>query len=242
MKRTLVVGDIHGGLRALQQVMARAAVTTEDTLVFLGDYVDGWSESAQVIDFLIQLASKQPCVFIKGNHDLWCEGWLEMGLAPHHWLLHGGSSTAKSYQRYNIEAKLAHLAFFSRMNYYYIDSQNRLFVHGGFTSVYGPEQEVDETICCWDRTLWETAVSMDKNLSSTLYPKRFKLFKEIFIGHTPTLNYHTDLPMHRANIWNVDTGAAFHGKLTLMDSTTKEYWQSDLLQTLYPGEEGRRKK
>ena len=28
MKRTLVVGDIHGGFRALEQVLERAAVTT----------------------------------------------------------------------------------------------------------------------------------------------------------------------------------------------------------------------
>jgi serine/threonine protein phosphatase 1 len=39
--RTLVIGDIHGGLRALQ-IMERAKVTPKDTLIFLaGDYVDG---------------------------------------------------------------------------------------------------------------------------------------------------------------------------------------------------------
>ena len=32
----------------LEQVLERAAVTTEDTLVFLGDYMDGWSESAKL--------------------------------------------------------------------------------------------------------------------------------------------------------------------------------------------------
>jgi serine/threonine protein phosphatase 1 len=40
--RTLVIGDIHGGLRALQ-ILERAKVTTKDTLIFLGDYVDGWN-------------------------------------------------------------------------------------------------------------------------------------------------------------------------------------------------------
>jgi serine/threonine protein phosphatase 1 len=43
--RTLVIGDIHGGLRALHQIK-RAKVTKEDTLIFLGDYVDGWSHLA----------------------------------------------------------------------------------------------------------------------------------------------------------------------------------------------------
>ena len=80
MKRVLVVGDIHGGLRALIQVMERAGVSADDELIFLGDYVDGWSDSAAVIDYLMDLALKQPCVFIKGNHDAWCEDWLRTGI------------------------------------------------------------------------------------------------------------------------------------------------------------------
>ena len=239
MKRTLAIGDIHGGLRALKQVLQRAEVTNDDTLIFLGDYVDGWSESAQVIDFIRDLSIHQACIFIKGNHDLWCEGWLEMGLAPHHWLLHGGRSTAQSYQAYNTNTRLEHWAFFEQMKRYYVDPQNRLFVHAGFASVYGPAHEPDENNCLWDRTLWETVMTIDKNIAPELIPRRLKLFKEIFIGHTPTLNYHIDVPMNRHNVWNLDTGAAFHGKLTLMDINTKEFWQSDVVQTLYPNEQGR---
>ena len=76
MQRTLVIGDIHGGLKALQQVLDKAAVTSSDTLIFLGDYVDGWSESAAVVEFVMQLSLQQQCIFIKGNHDVWCEDWL----------------------------------------------------------------------------------------------------------------------------------------------------------------------
>jgi hypothetical protein len=32
--RTLVIGDIHGGLRALHQIIERAHVTPQDTLIF----------------------------------------------------------------------------------------------------------------------------------------------------------------------------------------------------------------
>jgi serine/threonine protein phosphatase 1 len=56
MKRTLAIGDIHGGFRALIQVLEKANVTENDTLIFLGDYVDGWSESSQVMKFLIELS------------------------------------------------------------------------------------------------------------------------------------------------------------------------------------------
>ena len=59
MSRKLVIGDIHGGLKALKQVLERANVTQNDTLIFLGDYVDGWSESPEVLDFLIVLNQQQ---------------------------------------------------------------------------------------------------------------------------------------------------------------------------------------
>jgi serine/threonine protein phosphatase 1 len=47
------------------------------------------------------------------------------------------------------------------------------------------------------------------------------------------------MPMQAANVWNVDTGAAFLGRLTAMDIESKIFWQSDLVYTLYPGERGR---
>ncbi|WP_299517868.1 metallophosphoesterase, partial [uncultured Flavobacterium sp.] len=58
MTKTFVIGDIHGGLRALHQVLERSEATKNDTLIFLGDYVDGWSESPQVISYIIELSKK----------------------------------------------------------------------------------------------------------------------------------------------------------------------------------------
>ena len=82
MSRTLVVGDIHGGFKALRQVLERAEVTPNDQLIFLGDYVDGWSESSEIIHFLMDLSKKQECIFIKGNHHAWSEDWLTSGKNP----------------------------------------------------------------------------------------------------------------------------------------------------------------
>ena len=73
--RVFAIGDIHGGLKALIQVLNKIEIKDEDTLIFVGDYVDGWSESAQVIQFLIELNENINCIFIKGNHDVWCEDW-----------------------------------------------------------------------------------------------------------------------------------------------------------------------
>ncbi|MGL6126204.1 metallophosphoesterase [Chryseobacterium artocarpi] len=243
MSRTLAIGDIHGGFKALQQVFKRAEVTEKDKLIFLGDYVDGWSESSQIIEFLIEISKKQECIFIKGNHDVWCEDWLSFEQGPDIWLFNGGKSTVESYKDYSLEELENHLVFFQRMKPYHIDEQNRLFIHAGYSSMHGPEKEVYSSNYRWDRTLWETAVAMDSKLqkNSELYPKRLLLYSEIFIGHTPTLDIGMTTPANKANIWNLDTGAAFTGALSVMDIDTKEFWQSDPLPSLYPDEKGRNK-
>lgn len=140
--RTLAIGDIHGGLKALKQVLKRAEVTTNDQLIFLGDYVDGWSESAQVIDYLMQLSKTTTCIFIKGNHDKWCEQWLADGSVNDVWYIHGGKETIESYDGFSKLEKESHLNFFEAMPLYHIDDENRLFVHAGFTSMHGVRKEV----------------------------------------------------------------------------------------------------
>lgn len=244
MKRSLVIGDIHGGLKAVHQLFKKATVTTADKLIFLGDYVDGWSESAGVVDYMIELSKTHSCVFIKGNHDAWCEEWLRTGGADPTWLFHGGQETVDSYATAGTAKKLLHLNFFTQMPYYYIDEQNRLFIHAGFTSMHGPKNEFHNSNFSWDRTLWETALVMDKRIKkdSVLFPKRLKLFNEIYIGHTPTQYYNVDEPMQGCNVWNLDTGAAFYGKLSMMDIETKKFWQSGPVHMLYPAELGRNKK
>lgn len=241
MKQTFVIGDIHGGLKALPQVLDRASVKEGDKLIFLGDYVDGWSESAQLISFLIKISKMYECVFIKGNHDVWCQQWLIKGEQENQiWINNGGKETVASYENGNFDLE-AHINFFNEMKNYYTDDQNRLFIHAGFSSMKGPESEHYATNYTWDRTLWETAVSMDKKISkhSNLYPKRLKLFKEIYIGHTPTQNFDSEIPMNKVNVWNIDTGAGFSGRLSIMDIDAKEFWQSDPLPELYPNEKGR---
>lgn len=243
MSRTIVIGDIHGAYKALLQVLERVAPRKEDRLIFLGDYVDGWSESAQVIDYLIKLDQEYDCLFIKGNHDIWCEDWLS-GMEPDEtWLQHGGEATLQSYAGLKAVDRIKHLPFFWKMLPYYIDEKNRLFVHAGFSSMHGPTREHFKANFSWDRTLWEMALVVDERIGkqSNRYPKRLSLFEEIFIGHTPTTNYDTDRPIHACNVWNVDTGAAFTGRLTALDIDSKEYLQSDIVQELYPGEKGRNK-
>lgn len=241
MSRTLVIGDIHGGFKALEQVLERAAVTEKDRLIFLGDYVDGWSESAAVIRYLMALDKRQACVFLKGNHESLFLTWLQTGEDNPTWLLHGGRATLTSYAQVNEIETATHQAFLARLKPYYIDADNRLFVHAGFTNMKGVTAEFFQEYLSWDRTLWEMALALDPNLpvESDYYPKRLKCYSEIFIGHTPVTNYGFTTPQHRANVWNIDTGAAFTGKITVMDLETKHFWQSDCVADLYPNEKGR---
>ncbi len=241
--RVLAIGDIHGGLKALIQVLNKIEVKEEDTLIFVGDYVDGWSESAQVIQFLIELSENIKCVFIKGNHDFWCEEWLKSGEVNPTWYMHGGKETIESYQGFSEDYKKQHLEFFEKMLLYYLDDENRLFLHAGFTSMHGVSKEVFETTFYFDRTLWEMALTMDKHIEkdSAIYPNRLKHYKEIYIGHTPTINFNCDVPMNAINVWNIDTGASFTGKLSSVDVKSKEVFQSDNLPALYPNEMGRNK-
>ena len=243
MARTYVIGDVHGAFRALQQLIGRAVPQREDRLIFLGDYVDGWSQSRQVMEYLMLLEREHDCIFIKGNHDAWCEEWLGGWGASPDWLFHGGEATVSSYAGITAKEIDRHLEFFSRMRPYYEDGAGSLFVHAGFSAMRGPSAEHYASNFFWDRTLWETALAIDDRIprDSVFYPKRLLLYDEIFIGHTPTTNYGFDIPMHRCNIWNVDTGAAFTGKVTMMDVETKKFVQSDTVQKLYPGEVGRNK-
>ncbi len=239
--KTFVVGDIHGGLRALKEALNLVPYSATDTFIFLGDYVDGWSDAAATIDFLMDFGKKQTCIFIRGNHDFLLAQYLEKNIQNPLWLNSGGTTTINSYQGYSEQKKATHLKFLKGLVNFYVDSENRLFVHAGFTNQQGPEKEFNTNLVYWDRTLWEMVCAMNQELTpeSIYYPARLKLFNEIYIGHTPTfkLGYYT--PLQRANVWNIDTGAAFKGPLTILDVASKQYWQSKAVWRYYKGESGR---
>ena len=278
-KRTLCVGDIHGGYKSLLQVLQKCNFDPEeDQLICLGDYVDGWSESAQVVEFLLELEqlSVHKPIFLRGNHDVWCQEWLNTGVQKDIWVMQGGQATIESYIATGHLVKQEHKDFFNKLHDFYIDDQNRGFVHGGFRSKAGLGHEAYHSDYYWDRTLWELAVAVHNNYKAQCKlnqtelsndfdeffrpnPYRFEKHKEIFIGHTATTNWLVKkhlpeyaiqrttgpitgpitVPMHRCNIWNMDTGGGFNGKISAMDVVTKELFQSDSVKALYPKEHGR---
>ncbi len=241
-KRTLVIGDIHSGVKALEQLLKRAKVTTEDKLIFLGDYVDGWSTSVETIDFLLELKKTNSCIFIRGNHDELCYEWLTGAADNPTWFKHGGKATMASYAKADNLKIETHKRFYESLKNYHLDEENRLFLHAGFTNLKGIAFEYFEKTFYWDRTLWELAQVVHPKMqeSDAFYPSRLKHYKEIYIGHTPISKLVENVePKKAKNVWNLDTGAAFKGPLSILDIDTKEFWQSDPVYTLYKGETGR---
>jgi serine/threonine protein phosphatase 1 len=260
MPKTFVIGDIHGGHKALRQCLESCKFDYKiDVLITLGDYVDGWPESYEVIEELLKIKNR---ICIKGNHDDYFLKWLSSGNHPVNWT-QGAYWTAVSYlQKCHRDIKVetiagkhnffmskddipdTHQDFFNNLKLFHVDHLNRCFVHGGFNRHFTIEQllKFNPEILYWDRDLWAAALSwelMEKEVKIT-YPFKIKdNFLKIYIGHSPTLNWKKDTPMKAANIINVDTGAGFFGKLTIMDIDTEEYWQSDNVNLLYPDFEGR---
>ena len=256
--RILCVGDIHGNYLGFKQALERSNFDNDnDTLISLGDVVDGHSQSYEVVEELLQIKN---LIAIKGNHDDWFLQWLNTGINPANWgqgqkatgisyLEHSRPGTEwYEYNKFGINTTIKtndipdnHIKFFENQLPYYLDDERRLFVHGGFNRHYPLEEQGD--ILWWDRDLWSQALSYGHmNALESIEKPKFKMlgdYKEVFIGHTSTQFWGEDKPMNAANIWNLDTGGGWFGKISIMDVDTKEFWQSDDGRTLYPEFKGR---
>lgn len=255
MSRTLIMGDIHGAHKALLQCLERSGFNNDtDKLIQLGDVVDGWSQSYECVEELLKIKN---LVAIRGNHDQWLNKFIQGGRHGSQWS-QGAPQTAKSYLKHagfdpgftwQLTVNMipeSHQQFFTNQLNYYVDDQNRLFVHGGYDRHY-PIEETLEDLYYWDRDMWTSAMSFQSMIkggaSGTINKwKRKGEFKEIFIGHTTTENWGTTMPMKGGGdvVYNLDTGAGWSGYLTIMDLETKKFWQSDRVADLYPDEKGRR--
>ncbi|MCC6522302.1 MAG: serine/threonine protein phosphatase [Polyangiaceae bacterium] len=78
MGRTFAIGDIHGDLESLFRLLSRLPTpTSDDSLVFLGDYLDNGPKSAEVVAYLRRLPRETPAkvVTLRGNHE---DSWLRV--------------------------------------------------------------------------------------------------------------------------------------------------------------------
>lgn len=101
--RIYAIGDIHGRLDLLDELLARISSdialrpTARPLYIFLGDYIDRGSASRETIDRLIEHGKTHKSVFLKGNHELIAIKCLsDRGLFDQ-WLRLGGLETLVSY-------------------------------------------------------------------------------------------------------------------------------------------------
>ena len=81
--RFYAIGDIHGRLDLLDEVLARidadiaSNFTPQAIRVFLGDYIDRGPDSKRVLDRLISSRAVQPTICLMGNHEAYLRGFLK---------------------------------------------------------------------------------------------------------------------------------------------------------------------
>lgn len=236
--RRFVMSDSHGGYKAMMQCIERSGFDNDtDQLFFLGDVVDGWSNTMECIDLLLSINN---LVYLLGNHDQWALEYYTGKMKKDNetkelWLLQGGAATVKSYGAGKPMPK-EHLEFLQEARYYYVTKDNILLVHAGFDTSQPIEKSTSHNLL-WSRSFVTNCYnSYKKNQPITL-----EQYKEVYIGHTPTiaLDATQATPLQMGNVTIADTGAAFTGCLSIMDMDSKEVWQSDEVMRLYRYEEGR---
>jgi serine/threonine protein phosphatase 1 len=87
---TIAIGDIHGHLKPLCDLLERVRpnVGADDTVVFLGDYIDRGSDTRRCIDAILEFTAtvNARVVCLRGNHEDWFLRTMH-DYTQHAWLL-----------------------------------------------------------------------------------------------------------------------------------------------------------
>ncbi len=231
-KRIYAVGDIHGRRDLLDRLLmqieqhAQTSPHAENTLIFLGDYVDRGADSKGVVDRLLALALPDwKLIFLRGNHDQSVLDFLADASFYRAWRTFGAPETLLSYgvmpPRFDRDADFetarrelaerlphGHLGFYENLQYSYIQD-DYMFVHAGIR----PGIPVDEQL----------AQDMMWIRDEFLFHRR-PLEKMIVHGHTPS-----DRPVKNAVRIGIDTGAHATHRLTaaILEGESCSFLQTD---------------
>ena len=113
MSRILAIGDLHGCLNKLEKMMVLLDWRPEqDTLVFMGDYIDRGPDSAGVVDYILGLKQRSDkVVCLMGNHEQLLLDYMN-GRGTDAFLFNGGHATLNSYERSGNRKLESHMPFF----------------------------------------------------------------------------------------------------------------------------------
>ncbi len=234
--KTVAIGDVHGHYRELIELLDKLEHDhnidfEKDTLVFLGDYVDGGPNTKDVLDHLIYLKETYPHFkFLYGNH----EDLLIDAMIPHHpvygdydmWFNQGGKETLISYSNkmgldyykssligINDALPAKHLEFIKNLDTYY-ETDNYFFVHAGVKSE--PLEQVKKTMTRFDM-IW---------IRDSFIFSKYDWGKKIIFGHTINDGRYSPgflSPIIKNNKIGIDTFAHNRGKLTAVILPNEEF-------------------
>lgn len=181
MSRRIVIGDIHGCLKTLQELLEKKIlVTAQDQLYFVGDYIDRGPDSKGVLDYLIGMKRNGfKMVFIRGNHEEMLIESFSSEAFFHPWIYNGGGKTLESfgisqedYLELPGDRKLPkkYMEFLSHTTYF-VELDKVFIVHAGFNfNDKNPFHDLDAMI-------WSRNFDYDRFKSKG---------KPVIHGHTPT--------------------------------------------------------
>lgn len=102
MDRLVAIGDIHGCLHTLKDLLRMVSYSSQtDTLVFVGDYIDRGRFSCEVVNMLMKLQQqlgKDKVVCLRGNHEQMAIDAYRHGEYPL-WYRNGGRFTEFSFEQ-----------------------------------------------------------------------------------------------------------------------------------------------
>lgn len=219
MGRLLVFGDLHGCANTIKQLINRVKPTSEDMLVFLGDYIDRGNKVFETIDYMIKLSMEFDCVFLMGNHEnMWIRylkgHMIERG-EEEVFLYNGGTSTVDSYCA-NLPALIDDIKFddLPQDHQDFYDSlvvkheqDGFVFVHAGVRPNVPLDEQSDHDMM-WIR---ETFLQ---------HPTEIVKDKVVVHGHTPMDSYKLSQYNTQTDRKNLDSGCVFGYCLTCIDVRT----------------------
>ena len=201
MIRTYAIGDIHGCLTKLIELIALCqadAGNRPTKFIFLGDYIDRGPDSQGAVEFLMSLQRNRPnnVICLMGNHEDMLLAAVDAPDWEESWLRNGGLQTLQSYGKATVaNIPQDHINWIRNLPKFHGDGL-RFFVHAGI-SPDRPLDRQDEHDLLWIR---------EPFLSST------KDFGRLIVhGHTPLKTGRPDI---RPNRLNLDTAAVYGGPLT----------------------------
>ena len=204
----LVIGDIHGCLRAFETMMEVVNPKREDLVVTLGDYVDRGPQSCGVIETLLEMKETHHLVTLMGNHEIQMIRALETRQDQERFLsgVCGGQDTLDSYGGGFEDVPESHWEFIRATKLYH-ELEEYILVHAGV----------------------ESNLPVDQQDQETYYYQRFycqrphQSGKTVVCGHT----IQGDLPTNLGYAICLDTCAFGGGWLSGLDLDTGRIWQTN---------------